>query len=163
MKLLRHGPLGSEKPGAVDADGKIRDLSGRIDDVNGSTLSDASIEKLRALDLSSLPEVSDSVRLGACVGSVGKLVCVGLNYSDHAAESGLDLPPEPVLFFKARPVPFFHSFSTVGKCLMNIKVAIFITMLAISAAVSTVNTDPRNHDHSATADVTVEVVEDATY
>ena len=101
MKLLRHGPLGSEKPGAVDADGKIRDLSGRIDDVNGSTLSDASIEKLRALDLSSLPEVSDSVRLGACVGSVGKLVCVGLNYSDHAAESGLDLPPEPVLFFKA--------------------------------------------------------------
>ena len=101
MKLLRHGPLGSEKPGAVDADGKIRDLSGRIDDVNGSTLSDASIEKLRALDLSSLPEVSDSVRLGACVGSVGKLVCVGLNYSDHAAESGMDLPPEPVLFFKA--------------------------------------------------------------
>ena len=76
-------------------------MSGRIDDVNGSTLSDASIEKLRALDLSSLPEVSDSVRLGACVGSVGKLVCVGLNYSDHAAESGLDLPPEPVLFFKA--------------------------------------------------------------
>ena len=101
MKLLRHGPLGSEKPGALDTDGKIRDLSGHIDDLNGSTLSDASIEKLRGINLSSLPEVSDSVRLGACVGSVGKLVCVGLNYSDHAAESGLDLPPEPVLFFKA--------------------------------------------------------------
>ena len=101
MKLLRHGPLGSEKPGALDTDGKIRDLSGHIDDLNGSTLSDASVEKLRGINLSSLPEVSDSVRLGACVGSVGKLVCVGLNYSDHAAESGMDLPPEPVLFFKA--------------------------------------------------------------
>ena len=101
MKLLRHGPLGSEKPGALDTEGKIRDLSGHIDDLNGSTLSDASVEKLRGINLSSLPEVSDSVRLGACVGSVGKLVCVGLNYSDHAAESGMDLPPEPVLFFKA--------------------------------------------------------------
>ncbi len=101
MKLLRHGPAGSEKPGALDADGIIRDLSSHIDDVNGAALSDASIDKLRGLDLSALPAVDASVRIGPCVGNVGKLVCVGLNYSDHAAESGLEVPPEPVLFFKA--------------------------------------------------------------
>lgn len=101
MKLLRHGTAGSEKPGALDAKGVIRDLSGHINDVDGSTLSDASVSKLSKLDLSSLPEVDSNTRLGPCVGSVGKLVCVGLNYSDHAAESGLEVPPEPVLFFKA--------------------------------------------------------------
>ena len=101
MKLLRHGTAGSEKPGALDAKGVIRDLSGHINDVDGTTLSDASVAKLAKLDLSSLPEVDNKTRLGPCVGSVGKLVCVGLNYSDHAAESGLEVPPEPVLFFKA--------------------------------------------------------------
>ena len=101
MKLLRHGPAGSEKPGALDSDGTIRDLSGHINDLDGAALSDASIDKLRALDLSSLPQVDAGTRLGACVANVGKLVCVGLNYSDHAAESGLEVPPEPVLFFKA--------------------------------------------------------------
>ncbi len=101
MKLLRHGPVGSEKPGALDSDGTIRDLSGHINDLDGAALSDASIDKLRALDLSSLPQVDAGTRLGACVANVGKLVCVGLNYSDHAAESGLEVPPEPVLFFKA--------------------------------------------------------------
>ena len=101
MKLLRHGKSGSEKPGALDANGTIRDLSKHITDVDGSTLSDASIAKLAKLDLASLPEVDSKTRLGPCVGNVGKFICVGLNYSDHAAESGLDVPPEPVLFFKA--------------------------------------------------------------
>jgi len=101
MKLLRHGPAGSEKPGVLDGDGNIRDLSAHITDIDGAALSDASIDKLRGIDLSSLPQVDSGTRLGACVGNVGKLVCVGLNYSDHAAESGLEVPPEPVLFFKA--------------------------------------------------------------
>ena len=101
MKLLRHGKSGSEKPGVLDANGAIRDLSKHITDVDGTTLSDASLAKLAKIDLSSLPEVNANTRLGPCVGSVGKFICVGLNYSDHAAESGLDVPPEPVLFFKA--------------------------------------------------------------
>ena len=101
MKLLRHGPAGSEKPGVLDAEGDIRDLSAHISDLDGAALSDASIDKLRALDLSTLPQVDSGTRLGACVANVGKLICVGLNYSDHAAESGLEVPPEPVLFFKA--------------------------------------------------------------
>jgi len=101
MKLLRHGPAGSEKPGVLDAEGNIRDLSAHISDLDGAALSDASIDKLRALDLSTLPQVDSGTRLGACVANVGKLICVGLNYSDHAAESGLEVPPEPVLFFKA--------------------------------------------------------------
>ena len=101
MKLLRHGPVGSEKPGVLDAEGTIRDLSAHLGDLDGAALSDASIDKLRAIDLSSLPKVSTGTRLGACVGNVGKLICVGLNYSDHAAESGMEVPPEPVLFFKA--------------------------------------------------------------
>lgn len=101
MKLLRHGPAGAEKPGVLDADGTIRDLSSHIDDVNGAVLSDASIAKLQGIDLSALPVVVAGVRIGPCVGNVGKFVCVGLNYSDHAAESGLEVPPEPVLFFKA--------------------------------------------------------------
>ena len=101
MKLLRHGPAGSEKPGVLDGEGTIRDLSAHLGDLDGAALSDASIDKLRAIDLSSLPKVSTGTRLGACVGNVGKLICVGLNYSDHAAESGMEVPPEPVLFFKA--------------------------------------------------------------
>ncbi len=101
MKLLRHGPVGSEKPGIIDADGKMRDLSAHLSDFDGAALSDASLEAVRAIDLSGLPEVDASTRLGACVANVGKFICVGLNYSDHAAESGLEVPPEPVLFFKA--------------------------------------------------------------
>ena len=101
MKLLRHGPVGSEKPGVLDAEGTIRDLSAHLGDLDGAALSDASIDKLRAIDLSSLPQVNAGTRLGACVANVGKLICVGLNYSDHAAESGMEVPPEPVLFFKA--------------------------------------------------------------
>lgn len=101
MKLLRYGSVGQEKPAVLDADGKIRDLSAHVSDIDGSTLSDAALKKIAALDLSGLPEVSSGERLGPCVGNVGKLVCIGLNYSDHAEESGLEVPPEPVVFFKA--------------------------------------------------------------
>ena len=101
MKLLRYGAHGAEKPGMVDANGIIRDLSGHIKDFAGEGLSDATFSKLRVLDPTSLPEVEASTRIAACVGNVGKFVCVGLNYADHAAESGMDLPQEPVIFFKA--------------------------------------------------------------
>ena len=101
MKLLRYGPAGHEKPAIMDSDGKIRDLSSHVSDIDGTSLGDAELKKIAALDLAGLPEVSASERLGPCVGNVGKLVCIGLNYSDHAEESGLDVPPEPVLFFKA--------------------------------------------------------------
>ena len=101
MKLLRYGSPGSEKPGMLDADGKIRSLDGVIDDLAGDALSDASIKKLSALDPTTLPEVDASTRIGPCVAGVGKIVCIGLNYSDHAAESGMEVPPEPVIFMKA--------------------------------------------------------------
>jgi 2-keto-4-pentenoate hydratase/2-oxohepta-3-ene-1,7-dioic acid hydratase in catechol pathway len=106
MKLLRYGALdqekrGQEKPGLLAADGEIRDLSGIIPDVAGEALIPESIEKLRKVDLSSLPIVRGGTRIGPCVGSVGKFVCIGLNYSDHAKESGMALPVEPVIFMKA--------------------------------------------------------------
>ena len=101
MKLLRYGDLGAEKPGMLDANGTIRDLSGHIKDFSGESLSDTTFSKLRALDPTNLPVVEASTRIGACVGSVGKFVCIGLNYADHAAESGMELPEEPVIFFKA--------------------------------------------------------------
>jgi len=101
MKLLRYGPQGTEKPGMMAADGTIRDLSGHIDDLAGAALSDAALDQLRAIDLNSLPVVEGSARLGPCVGNIGKFVCIGLNYADHAAESGMALPEEPVIFFKA--------------------------------------------------------------
>ena len=101
MKLLRHGPAGAEKPGILDDDGTIRDLSGTIDDISGAVLSDEGLSSLRALDLATLPTVGADTRIGACVGQVGKFICIGLNYADHAAESGMELPAEPVIFFKA--------------------------------------------------------------
>ncbi|MEM1365377.1 MAG: fumarylacetoacetate hydrolase family protein [Pseudomonadota bacterium] len=101
MKLLRFGPAGSEKPGMLDADGKIRDLSSVVTDIADEVLSPRVLASLKQTDISSLPIVSDDERLGPCVGNVGKFICIGLNYSDHAAESGLDVPPEPVVFFKA--------------------------------------------------------------
>ena len=101
MKLLRHGDFGQEKPGIIDQDGKIRDLSKHISDINGNSISSDGLKKISAIDLSSLPIVPDNTRLGACVGSVGKFLCIGLNYSDHAAESGLPVPSEPILFSKA--------------------------------------------------------------
>ncbi|RCK50714.1 2-hydroxyhepta-2,4-diene-1,7-dioate isomerase [Thalassospira profundimaris] len=101
MKLLRYGPVGSEKPGLLDASGTIRDLSGVIADLDPSTISQETFDKIAALDAASLPEVSGDVRIGACVGRPGKFICIGLNYSDHAAETGMQVPPEPVIFFKA--------------------------------------------------------------
>ena len=101
MKLLRYGDLGAEKPGMLDANGTIRDLSRHIKDFSGESLSDTTFLKLRALDPTNLPVIEASTRIGACVGSVGKFVCIGLNYADHAAESGMELPEEPVIFFKA--------------------------------------------------------------
>ena len=101
MKLLRHGDFGKEKPGIIDKEGKIRDLSDHITDINGDTINASSLKKIAAIDLSSLPTVSNTTRLGACVGNVGKFLCIGLNYSDHAAESGLPVPSEPILFSKA--------------------------------------------------------------
>ena len=100
MKLLRYGPKGQEKPGLLDNDGKIRDLSGVIADVAGSFLSDESVARLRSLDPAGFPLVSGSPRLGPCVGSVGKFIGIGLNYADHAAETGAAIPKEPVVFNK---------------------------------------------------------------
>jgi len=101
MKLLRYGTLGAEKPGMLDQDGAIRDLSGVIGDVAGEALHDESIARLRDLNPADLPLVGGNPRIGACVGQVGKFICIGLNYADHAAESGMTLPDEPVVFFKA--------------------------------------------------------------
>ncbi len=101
MKLLRYGAQGAEKPGLLDQDDNIRDLSGVIGDVAGAALSDEAIARLRGLDVANLPLVEGSPRLGACVGHVGKFICIGLNYADHAAEAGMALPEEPVIFFKA--------------------------------------------------------------
>lgn len=101
MKLIRHGPPGAEKPGLADVDGQMRDLSGHVRDVTGSVLDDRSLDRLRDLDPQALPLVDRDSRLGPCVGQVGKVVCVGLNYSDHAAETGSPTPKEPILFFKA--------------------------------------------------------------
>lgn len=101
MKLLRYGPAGQEKPGMMDADGGIRDLSGVVSDINGAVLGDAELARLRGIDPASLPLVEGSPRMGPCVGDVGKFVCIGLNYSDHAAETGAEVPAEPILFFKA--------------------------------------------------------------
>lgn len=101
MKLLRWGPKGQEKPGLLDSDGIIRDLSGVVDDIAGEVLSPAGLDRLRGIDPASLPAVDGDPRLGACVGRIGKMLCIGLNYADHAAESGMPVPPEPVLFFKA--------------------------------------------------------------
>lgn len=100
MKLLRYGPVGQEKPGILDQSGKIRDLSAYIKDVNGAVLDDASLDKIKKLDLESLPVVEGSPRIGACVGNIGKFICIGLNYADHAAESNLPIPAEPVVFNK---------------------------------------------------------------
>ena len=101
MKLLRYGPIGSEKPGVLDGEGKIRDLSGIVADIAGEQLSPEALKKLSGTDLSSLPLAPADQRLGPCVSGTGKFVCIGLNYADHAAEAGLDVPPEPVIFMKA--------------------------------------------------------------
>ncbi len=99
MKLVRYGPRGSEAPGILDKAGNIRDLSGIVGDISGEVLAD--LDRLKNLDIESLPLVEGNPRLGACVGATGKFMCIGLNYADHAAEAGLAVPSEPVLFMKA--------------------------------------------------------------
>ena len=101
MKLLRFGNIGEEKPGAIDSNGVIRDLSSIINDLNGQSIDDLTIERLRKINLKSLPAVSNNTRIGPCIGSVGKFLSIGLNYSDHAAETGLPIPEHPILFLKA--------------------------------------------------------------
>ena len=101
MKLLRHGALGAEKPGILHTDGTIRDLSGVVADIGGATLSDAGVSALQQVDATALPVVDPATRLGACVAGTGKFICIGLNYADHAAESGMKVPPEPIIFMKA--------------------------------------------------------------
>jgi len=101
MKLLRYGPAGQEKPGLLDASGTIRDLSTVVPDISGSTLSPAGLEKLKSLDPQALKAVPGNPRIGPCVTGVGKFICIGLNYSDHAAETGATVPPEPIIFMKA--------------------------------------------------------------
>ncbi len=99
MKLLRYGPAGAEKPGISDGNGTIRDLSGKVADIGPDLL--ANLDQIAGIDVESLPVVDGSPRLGPCVAGTRKLIGIGLNYSDHAAESGLDVPPEPVVFMKA--------------------------------------------------------------
>ena len=101
MKLVRYGPVGAEKPGILDSRGHLRDLSAHVDDIAGVVLTPEGLDHLRSINPESLPVVTGSPRIGACVGRIGKFICVGLNYADHAAESGLTVPPEPVLFMKA--------------------------------------------------------------
>ena len=101
MKLLRYGPAGQEKPGLLDNTGTLRDLSGVVPDIAGDVLLPESLERLRQIDPATLPKVTDAPRIGPCVGRVGKFICIGLNYSDHAAESGMAVPTEPIVFMKA--------------------------------------------------------------
>src|SRR3954469_15722045 len=101
MKLLRYGPPGQEKPGLLDSTGAIRDLSGVVPDIAGDTLLPATLARVSTIDPASLPRVNGTPRIGPCVGRVGKFICIGLNYSDHAAESGMAVPKEPIIFMKA--------------------------------------------------------------
>jgi 2-keto-4-pentenoate hydratase/2-oxohepta-3-ene-1,7-dioic acid hydratase in catechol pathway len=101
MKFLRYGETGQEKPGLLDADGNIRDLSAHVSDLSGAVLNPEALAKLGSLDVNALPKVEGNPRLGACVAGTGKFICIGLNYADHAAESGMAVPPEPVIFMKA--------------------------------------------------------------
>lgn len=101
MKLLRYGNAGQERPGILDSNGKVRELGSVVADINGKTLSEESLKKIASLDINSLPLVDEPVRFGPCVNGVGKFICIGLNYADHAAESGVAVPSEPVVFMKA--------------------------------------------------------------
>jgi 2-keto-4-pentenoate hydratase/2-oxohepta-3-ene-1,7-dioic acid hydratase in catechol pathway len=100
MKLLRYGEPGQERPGLLDSDGRIRDLTDLIGDLSGSALSPESIAHLQSQDVNSLPLVEGNPRLGPCVGKIGKFICIGLNYADHAAETGAEIPKEPIIFNK---------------------------------------------------------------
>ena len=101
MKLLRYGPAGNEKPGVLANDGTVRDLAAIVRDIDGNLFAEGFPKQLQGIDIQSLPVVGDEPRLGPCVAGVGKFICIGLNYSDHAAESGMAVPVEPVVFMKA--------------------------------------------------------------
>lgn len=101
MKLVRYGDAGAEKPALLDGEGRLRDISGHVADISGDTLGDASLARLRRLDPEALPLVEGNPRIGPCVGNIGKFLCIGLNYSDHAAETGAAIPEHPILFLKA--------------------------------------------------------------
>jgi 2-keto-4-pentenoate hydratase/2-oxohepta-3-ene-1,7-dioic acid hydratase in catechol pathway len=101
MKFVRFGEAGHEKPGLIDAAGTLRDLSGHVEDLSGKALDPAALADLAKIDTASLPAVSGNPRFGPCVGEIGKYICIGLNYSDHAAETGATVPPEPIIFMKA--------------------------------------------------------------
>lgn len=101
MKLLRFGDRKAEKPGLLSRDGRIRDLSGVVEDIGGNVLSPEGLKQIAALDHEALPVVEGEPRLGPCVSGIGKIICIGLNYSDHAAESGMEVPTEPKIFYKA--------------------------------------------------------------
>jgi len=101
MKLLRYGPKEHERPAILDQEGQIRDLSGEVTDISEQSLLPDELNRIRALDLNRLPVVTGNPRIAACVGRVGKFICIGLNYSDHAAETGMAVPKEPVIFMKA--------------------------------------------------------------
>jgi len=101
MKFIRFGEEGKEKPGVIDKNGDIRDLSGEIRDIDGKFLDSSQLELVKCIDHSSLPLVSDGIRIAPCVANVGKFICIGLNYADHAAETGAEVPAEPVVFLKA--------------------------------------------------------------
>lgn len=101
MKFLRYGPAGQEKPGLLDQNGFIRDLSAHVSDLSGAAIDPDALARLGALDIDSLPVVTGEQRLGPCVAGTGKFICIGLNYSDHAAETGATVPPEPIIFMKA--------------------------------------------------------------
>lgn len=101
MKLLRYGAIGAEKPGLFDSDDRIRDLSSVVEDIDGSSLSPESLDRLRTIDSKSLPLVGGEPRLGSCIAKPGKFIAIGLNYTDHAAEAGMPIPEEPVVFYKA--------------------------------------------------------------
>jgi 2-keto-4-pentenoate hydratase/2-oxohepta-3-ene-1,7-dioic acid hydratase in catechol pathway len=101
MKLVRYGATGAELPGILDSKGGIRDLSTEVGDIAGEVLLPGSLQRLAALDVNTLPLVPGTPRLGPCVGATGKFICIGLNYSDHAAETGMQVPPEPIIFMKA--------------------------------------------------------------
>lgn len=101
MKLVRFGEVGKEKPGMIDSKGSIRDLSGILDDITGATLNAATLDRLHRLDTASLPVAGSEVRIGPCINKIGKFMCIGLNYSDHAAETGAAIPEHPILFMKA--------------------------------------------------------------
>src|ERR1700693_2289435 len=131
MKLVRYGAPGREKPGIIDGKGRIRDLSGVVPDIAGETLSPRGLAKIRKADIEKLPLVKSGVRLGPCVGHVGNYIAIGLNYADHAAESGLQVPKEPIIFNKAPSCicgPDDHTMTPKGSVKLDYEVELGIVI-----------------------------------